>query len=214
MAARTGMRLHRLVCDMPSNFRKLMPTVLRPFVVFDSFNRANGALGYTATGQAWSSVSGTHAIVSNAAKGTTKNTSNYAVVNSGQSNCAVSATITFNESQNNPPNATTWLTLRNDGTINNRMSLQFVSGEISINRNIAGASTNLATVSNTYGLGTFSVRFAAVGNVFKGYINGSEVISATDDNALKSGKYHCGFQFYNAQNVPTSTIDNFSVEAL
>lgn len=47
---------------MPSNFRKLMPTVLRPFVVFDSFNRADGELGNADTGQTWAKYGGSRTV--------------------------------------------------------------------------------------------------------------------------------------------------------
>lgn len=161
-------------------------------IVSDAFNRANGYLGNSETGQAWlTSGSPTTAwnVSSNSAKrsSATSSGTDVAYIDAGKSNVIVSAGIRPGGFANQ------YIVARMSGaSVNNCIMFAFnvndgVTAIIQITKTISGASTTLASVNFPYTMGnTYLCSLSCIGNDFTASIDGVPILSATDDNALKT----------------------------
>lgn len=182
-------------------------------LVSDSFNRSNGYLGTSETGQSWltGGVSTTAwDVYSNKAMrhSSTDSVNDVAYIDCGRSNVTVSANITMGSY-----NSGMRLIARMSGAnINNCMSFHFDSaGGIRIYKRISAVETSLAVGTYSVTVGSaYACSFTCKGNEFSVSINGSSVLSAVDDNALKSNTMVGMFiPIYSAFPFNTDFMDNF-----
>lgn len=173
---------------------------------YDRFDRANGALGTAEVGGAWSSVSGTCAIASNKAKGTTSGASNIAALECSVTEQDVSASVVWYTGE-------TASLLCRVSDANNYMRVRVDGTTLQVFRVVSGSSTSIATYSYTWTSGAahkLSIKCAA--NTFYVLIDDALVITVTDDNATKTYT-KAGFVAFKTGAVPESTFDNFMVMA-
>lgn len=160
-----------------------------PVIIYDTFNRANGALGNAETGQAWQSDgSNTTAWVvsGNVAKRASATTAvtDAAYIDCGKPDVTVSADITMTDYS-----YSIQIFARMSGTsFNNCMSLILGrDGYLRIRKVIGGTVTNIASYAYSYVSGaTHSCKLSCAGNTFKAYLDGELKITVDDDNALKT----------------------------
>ncbi|MCM3130945.1 hypothetical protein ACFQ3J_00405 [Paenibacillus provencensis] len=174
-------------------------------VVSDTFNRAdnNTSLGTADTGQAWQALSGVFGIVGNTAQLiTAAGTTNTAVVDSGISNCVIKATLATNS-------VITRIAFR----VTDATNMIFVqsnqgSSNYQILRVVDNAQTSIATVSRAPAAGD-EITVNLDGSSIVVLINGTQAMSVTEAFNLTATKHGIG-----VRNTPSSSIDNFRVEAL
>ena len=191
--------------------RKLMNRIqfLRTYarvLASDTFTRANGTLGNAEVGGAWAVPEGTFAVSSNKAKGTAVGTS-YAVLQLTQLNYSISADITWYTGD------TIALVFRGTGTnSDDQMRIRFIAGTLSITRRLAGTNVDIATYSYTWSSGSsHNIKAVCNGNTFTCYLDGTQVMTATDDNTTKSNLY-VGLLSSKSGSAPATTFDNLRVE--
>ena len=187
-------------------------------IVYDSFNRSNGNLGTAESGQPWlTNGSATTAWVVSANKAkrasATENVTDVAYINCGKQDVIVSGDITIGSGSGSFGN---YLVARMSGvSVDNSISFCIDSvGGIRIIKRIAGAATSLAVGTYSITLGnSYSCSLSCIGNKFSASINGVVVLTATDDNALKTNTIVGMFiPVYSAFSPDIDFIDNFTVK--
>lgn len=173
----------------------------------DAFNRANGALGTADLGGAWVANNATVTIVSNKAKG-------------GQDTFTNAATLVISQLDYDVSVDVAWFTgevinvlARCAATgIADYMGLRYDGSALGITRRLAnGTPSVLASQSYSWTSGdTHRLRFSCSGNLFKGYADGVEIVSISDDNSTKT-RFNAGFSASKSGVIPSSTFDNFLV---
>ena len=182
-----------------SRIARLMSTVFSSkVVVFDDFNRADGALGNACTGQAWSVTSGTVVINSNMVMPSQSNTHNRAVIETGLSNVRVSATFVSGRECR--------LIFR-VSDLTYEWVVNYAVGKYDLIRRNGATADFIDTASGlTYG----KVSVTCVGNIIIVYLNGEEILSANDGFNNTATKH--GVASYGTTGPPL--FDDFSVEAI
>lgn len=153
-----------------------------PYLVYDSFNRADGLLGNAETGQAWNAAAGFWRIISNRAGRLYADTtnSNAVSIDCGKSNIVVSAKITMTTNS-----VGTCLVARmgNDSSTNNSVYLRITpAGSIEIVRK-TGSYTPVVMASSTFTFvdgATYACELSCKGNDFIASINGVVKATATE----------------------------------
>lgn len=164
----------------------------------DTFNRADGTTNGV---NGWVSLLGTWTVASNELKiTTTHNTA--ALIQTGT---PMATADHYAEIRVRNMVSTFGPIIRNDGTAANFYMLRRASGTtLTLYKNVAGATSTLATVNYALVAGDV-MRIEAEGAVLKGYVNGVQVITATDSAPL-TGLYTGIRTTGNAQNA---TWDDF-----
>lgn len=177
----------------------------RRTIASDTFTRSNGAIGTAELGGAWVVPVGSVNVSSNQAKGTSNN-SNYAALLIPQLDYEVSADVTWYTGE------ILAIVLRGSSSNDDsQMRARIIGTEITITKRLSGTNTTLATYSSTWTSGTTkNVKISCYGNVFTCYLNGTQILTATDDNATKTQQY-AGFLASKSAAVPASLFDNFLV---
>lgn len=187
--------------------------VLNKIIVFDSFNRANNAssLGNTETGQAWSSINaGVWGISDNKAyvsSGT--GVACIAVSNSINSNAIISVDTVYKSS------TLSGIIFRCDGSDANRLLFKISesSNEVQLIKKVDGVAVTVAVTPFTKVIDQiYNLKVVQNGNSVKCYIDDIEKISVTLSDLIDN-TYH-GIVAYRVGAVPTTTYDNFKVEAI
>jgi hypothetical protein len=192
----------------------LIPIILTPKILArDGFNGADNpsSLGYLETGQPWTTInavtwgrSGGRAYIS---AGT--DTVGYAVCEAGRADVKTSLDAYF------ATNNQTALAFRNDGTANNvfRLVLSELNDRIILAKKVGGGSTAvLSTVMYTLVNGTkYTLKVISKGSRILCFVNNVQLIEYYDSDLSTLTK--CGMQIYCMAATPTSTFDNFKVEA-
>jgi hypothetical protein len=183
-------------------------------IVRDSFDRANNAssLGNADTGQAWVNVltpvwgiSGNMAYVSSGSSIVA-----IAVINAAKSKLIISMDALWKTGDQAA------IVFRCDGTYDNvfRWLISELGTKLLLVKKVGGGSTTVladipfSPVNNT----VYNLKVVTNGNQIRCYVDNLEKLSTVDTN-LVSNTY-CGMQTYNYDRVPTSTFDNFKVEAI
>jgi len=183
-------------------------------IIYDSFDRADGALGNAETGQTWltnGSATTAWTILSNKARraSATYSKTSVAYIDAGKPNVTLSADLILDSG-----NMGSYLIARMSGTsVDNSMSLYVdLDYRIRIIKIIAGVNTILAqTTSYVISPGTsYACTFSCIGDRFTASLDGVEVLAVTDDNALKSNTI-VGMFLPIATDFPTNAnfFDNF-----
>jgi hypothetical protein len=146
--------------------------------MIDSFNRANGSLGTSDSGQTWTVPSGTYAISSNTATPTAGSPSATALLPYGdQDVCDLSLSITITDTGANPAGLV-FRALNND----NRLGcfLAITTQQSQIYKSDGGVITLLAQASTTIAANTpYAVRAVANGANIDMYVDGVLEVSYT-----------------------------------
>lgn len=186
-----------------------------PLIISDEFNRADGYLGNADTGQAWlTNGSPTTAwnVASNSAKRSSATSSalDVAYIDSGKSNVVVSAIMKIGGY------AAQCLVARMGG-VSIDDCIRFVFnlnpvGTLSIRKTIASVTTILATANFSYAHGSsYLCSLSCIGNDFIATLDGVQVLSATDDNALKTNtKVGMFIPFASGATYTEDYMDNFT----
>jgi hypothetical protein len=173
---------------------------------FDSFNRANGAIGTSDSGEVWNVISGGFNVSSNKAVATGSGVVNWATLDCGKTNYEIEANIIWAAGD------LLGVTFRCDGTANNRFMFKITesTNEVELVKKVSGSNTSLAIAKYTrVGAATITLKVRVAGNVISCYINNTKLISVTDSSL--STQTQVGIIAYNPSIVPLSTIDTFKV---
>ena len=193
-----------------SRIARLMPTVFGGnIIVFDDFNRADGALGNAVTGQAWTVVSGTWAILSNTARvSTSTNSHDIAIIDTDKSN--IRAIMTLSTVNTDTSNEGGRLIIRYTDSRNYWAFGQAVFtplryawfkrvNNVPVQTVIAGLTPSNGDV----------VAIIAVGNSIQFLVNG--VVVGTTTDSFNATATICGIKGWSNT---SARYDNFLVEAL
>lgn len=173
-------------------------------LAFDSFSRANGALGTAEFGGTWIDTNATVAIVSQNAKGTEGTYTNVNHLVMPQLDYDVSADVTWYTGE------VVSLCARLNA-ISNYMRVRYDGTNVIIQKVISGSSTNLGSAAFAWTSGaTMRFGFSVSANTFTASIDGVKILSVSDDNITKT-YYGVGFGSSKSGAVPASTFDNFMV---
>lgn len=175
--------------------------------VSDDFNRANGALGTSDTGQVWADVTaaGGLTIVSNKVDATA-DTWEAAYLETGMPDCIVQADIVPGTSSTEAG-----IFARNDGTFNNLIGfIQGVSsGSVRLHKRVGGVYTEIGTGTNGNGPGVSEkLRLVCKGSSLQAYRN--DVLEITVTDGANATLTKAGIQL----RASDATADNFSVKSL
>lgn len=164
----------------------------------DNFNRADGSIG-----NGWTVLAGTWAISSNRLASTSITTN----ATISQTGTPMATNDQWAEIRVINPVSTFGPVVRHDGsTVGNFYMLRRTSGtQLSLYKNIAGATTLMTTVNITLAVNDV-MRIEAIGNTINGYINGV-LVSTTTDSARPTGAY-CGLRV--TGNTSGGTWDDFA----
>jgi hypothetical protein len=177
-----------------------------PYLIGDNFNRADGAVGTSSGGEAWTASAGTVNVSSNqAVASAAANTRAY--LEAGQADGYVEATISGVNGTNQ-----TWLVARFSDA-NNFWRIGFIANVMYIQKIVAASATTLRTVTNFYpgNLGmpsTARIGLRMSGNNFALIYEGNVAITWTDAFNATATKH--GVQMDNT----TTRFDNFFARAL
>lgn len=190
--------------SLDASMADIVPQLLMLEDFTDNFDRTNA----DTLGSSWTNVYGTFGIVSNRAVPKTKNANDttMSVIDAGRPDITLSADFIYagnSEVQS--------LQIRCDGTTANRIHLYTDGASIVLRKTISGASTVLGTYAYAFPIGTpTNVKINAKGNVFKVYLNSTEIINVTDDNSTKT-LTKVAMSAYKVGVLCTSQFDNFTL---
>ena len=161
--------------------------------ITDSFNRANGAIGSTDTGQVWTSFSGTWEVDTNQAKiSSAGGTQNHVVVESTVSDCTITATMAVGDDGG--------LCFRASDD-NNLFVTSGLGGQLY--RRTAGGFTSIGTFASFSASDVMRIVLSGTSiSVFK---NGVLGVAVTDSQGTTNTKH--GLRIY----AFPHRIDNFSI---
>lgn len=189
--------------------KRLMMACLsgRRVLAQDSFDRSNGALGNADIGGAWTVSEGTFAIATNKAKATANAVRSCAVLLMPQLDYEISCDITWYTGD-----IAIIVARSTNANANDQIRARVSGTTILLQKIISDSGTTLgSSYSYTWSNGaTHNIKLSCKGNDFIVYLDGTSVITATDDNATKTNQY-AGLLASKTGAVPATLFDNLLV---
>jgi hypothetical protein len=174
-------------------------------LVSDTFTRSNGAIGTAEVGGAWSATS--VSVVSGKAKGTDTTYTNNATIAVSQVDIGAFADFAWYTGENFS------LYARADSGMANFMRVRYDGTNIELTRTISSTNTVMASYAFAWvSAEVHRIGLVCSGNTFGVYLDGSMIISITDDNATKT-LLRAGFATQKTGGVPSTTVDNVLIVA-